>query len=54
LVAIYQDLPLGTADASVVACAERLGITEVATVDFRHFTVARPIHTAAFTLLPTR
>lgn len=54
LVAIYQDLPLGTADASVVACAERLGITEVATVDFRHFTVVRPIHTAAFTLLPTR
>ncbi|HEX5495790.1 MAG TPA: PIN domain-containing protein [Mycobacteriales bacterium] len=52
LVATYRDLPLGTADASVVACAERLGITQVATVDRRHFTIVRPVHTAAFTLLP--
>lgn len=42
LVARYSDLPLGTVDASVVATAERLAITEVATLDRRHFTVVRP------------
>jgi uncharacterized protein len=52
LVARYRDLPLGTVDASVVATAERLGIDEVATVDRRHFTVVRPRHIEAFTLLP--
>jgi predicted nucleic acid-binding protein len=52
LVATYRDLPLGTVDASVVAAAERLDITDVATVDRRHFGVVRPKHTAAFTLLP--
>lgn len=52
LVSRYRDLPLGTVDASVVATAERLGVTEVATVDRRHFTVVRPAHVAAFTLLP--
>ncbi len=39
LVDRYQDLPLGPVDASVIACAERLGVDEVATVDRRHFTV---------------
>lgn len=52
LVSRYRDLPLGTVDASVVAAGERLGITEVATVDRRHFSVVRPNHTAVFTLLP--
>ncbi len=52
LVWTYRDLPLGTVDASVVATGERLGITEVATLDRRHFTVVRPSHTAAFDLLP--
>jgi predicted nucleic acid-binding protein len=52
LVARYRDLPLGTVDASVVAAAERLGLTEIATVDRRHFTVVRPAHVATFTLLP--
>lgn len=52
LVAQYRDLPLGTVDASVVATAERLGLSEVATVDRRHFTVVRPSHIDAFTLLP--
>lgn len=52
LVARYRDLPLGTVDASVVATAERLGINEIATVDRRHFTIVRPGHTEAFTLLP--
>lgn len=52
LVARYRDLPLGTVDASVVAAAERLGVSEIATVDRRHFTVVRPNHIDAFTLLP--
>lgn len=52
LVARYRDLPLGMVDASVVTTAERLGIREIATVDQRHFTVVRPNHVKAFTLMP--
>ncbi|GAB3435824.1 type II toxin-antitoxin system VapC family toxin [Actinophytocola sediminis] len=52
LVRQYADLPLGTSDASVIALAERLDITEVATLDLRHFTVVRPRHVQALTLLP--
>lgn len=52
LVAQYDDLRLGTTDASVIALAERLGITEIATLDRRHFTAVRPRHIEAFTLLP--
>ncbi len=52
LVATYRDLPLGTVDASVIAVAERLGITDVATLDHRHFSLVRPRHVDAFTLLP--
>lgn len=52
LVATYADLPLGGVDASVIAIAERLKLTEVATLDHRHFNVVRPRHTKALTLLP--
>ncbi|MGW5574557.1 type II toxin-antitoxin system VapC family toxin [Nocardia thailandica] len=52
LVARYRDWPLGTADASVVAAAERLNVTDVATVDRRHFGAVRPRHVEAFRLLP--
>jgi uncharacterized protein len=48
----YRNLPLGTVDASVVATAERLGITEIATLDRRDFGVVRPRHVSAFTVLP--
>jgi uncharacterized protein len=48
----YRDLPLGTVDASVVACAERLGATTIATLDRRHFSVVQPLHVSAFTLVP--
>lgn len=41
LVAQYKDLPLGTVDALVNAAAERLGTSNVATVDWRHFTVVK-------------
>jgi uncharacterized protein len=52
LVARYRDLPLGTVDASVVAAAERLEVTEIATTDRRHFDVVRPAHVETFELLP--
>ncbi|MEI2715226.1 MAG: PIN domain-containing protein [Nocardioides sp.] len=52
LITHYDDLPLGTTDASVIALAERLGVTEVATLDRRHFTVVRPRHVGALTLIP--
>lgn len=50
--ATYRELPLGTVDASVVAAAERLDVTEVATLDRRDFGVVRPQHTEGFVLLP--
>jgi uncharacterized protein len=42
LVNTYESLPLGTTDASIAAIAERLGLTDVATLDRRQFTVVRP------------
>lgn len=52
LVEEYADLPLGTVDASVVAAAERLGVSTIATLDRRHFSVVRPRHVESFELLP--
>jgi hypothetical protein len=52
LVERYSDLPLGAADASVIALAERLDVREIATLDHRDFTVVRPRHVDALTLLP--
>jgi hypothetical protein len=52
LIGQYADLPLGLVDASVVALAEQLGVEELATLDRRHFSVVRPRHVDAFTLLP--
>jgi predicted nucleic acid-binding protein len=52
LVEQYADLPLGTTDACIVALAERLNITELVTLDRRHFSVVRPRHIQALTLIP--
>ena len=52
LVEQYADLPLGTTDACLVALAERLGVTEIATLDRRHFGVVRPRHVEALLLIP--
>ena len=52
LVERYADFPLGGADASVVALAERLDTDIVVTFDHRHFAAIRPHHREAFTLLP--
>lgn len=54
LIRIYADLRLGGTDASVVALAERLAITTIATLNRRDFTVVRPRHTEAFELVPQR
>ena len=52
LQAQYRDLALGVVDASVVALAERLGESKVATLDQPHFGAVRPAHAAALELLP--
>jgi predicted nucleic acid-binding protein len=52
LVAQYADLGLSFVDASVVAVAERLRETTIATLDQRHFSVVKPMHCEAFTLVP--
>lgn len=52
LVTTYADLRLGGTDASLVALAERLGVTTIATLNRRHFTVVRPRHADAFEMLP--
>jgi predicted nucleic acid-binding protein len=52
LVGQYANLDLGAADASIVAVAERMGISRIATVDRRDFTVVRPKHVPAFELIP--
>jgi predicted nucleic acid-binding protein len=48
----YHDLDLGFVDASVIAICERLGETQVATLDRRHYSVVRPRHCSHLTLLP--
>jgi len=52
LVRQYRDFPLGGADASVVALAERLDTDIVITLEQRHFRAIRPRHRASFRLLP--
>ena len=48
----YEDLDLGLVDASVIAVAERLGITTIASIDRRDLLVVRPAHCDAFELIP--
>ena len=48
----YMGFPLGVADASVIAAAERLRASEVATLDQRHFRAVTPAHVTALNLLP--
>jgi predicted nucleic acid-binding protein len=48
----YADQHLGGVDAGLIALAERLGLTKIASLDHRHFGVVKPSHIAALTLLP--
>ena len=52
LIRRYADLRLGFVDASIVAIAERLEETTIATLDRRHFSIVKPLHCEAFTLVP--
>jgi uncharacterized protein len=52
LVDRYTTLGLGVVDASVIAVAERLELTSIATMNGRDFYAVRPKHCPAFTLLP--
>ncbi len=48
----YADANIGFEDASIVAVAERIGVTRIYTLDRRHFTMIRPAHLDRFELLP--
>ena len=50
LLSTYPDI--GLVDASVVAIAERLRVTVIATTDRRHFATVRPRHRRSFDLVP--
>ena len=52
LVDEYADMRLGVVDASVIALAERLKLTTIATLDRRHFSAVRPRHTESLLLVP--
>jgi hypothetical protein len=52
LQARYDDFTLGVVDASVIALAERLGESRIATLDQRHFRAVRPAHAETLSLLP--
>jgi uncharacterized protein len=52
LIETYASLRLGFVDASVIAIAERLELTDIATMNDRDFYAVRPKHCTAFTLLP--
>lgn len=52
LVVHYADLRLGGTDASLIALAEHHHEGRIATLNRRHFSVVRPTHVDAFTLLP--
>jgi predicted nucleic acid-binding protein len=52
LIERYADMGLGLVDASIIAVAERLGHTTIATLNHRDFRVVRPAHCDAFELIP--
>ena len=48
----YADQHLGGVDAGLIAVAERLALTKIATLDRRYFGVVKPSHTKVITLIP--
>jgi len=52
LIKTYDNLGLGFVDSSIIAVAERLGQSTLATLNHRDFTVVRPTHRDAFDLVP--
>ena len=47
----YADLALGLVDASIIAVAEELGVSKLATRDVRHFSAVRLQRGQAFELV---
>jgi len=52
LVEQYATFPLGAVDACVLAIAEKLNVTKVASIDHRHFYAVKLRHREALELLP--
>ncbi len=50
----YADLPMDLADAALVHVAERDAMTEIFTLDHKHFSIYRPGRRRRFSVLPTR
>jgi predicted nucleic acid-binding protein len=48
----YRDLPMDLADAALVRVAERESLTQMFTLDRKHFSVYRPGRRRRFALLP--
>jgi len=49
---IYANIKLDFVDCCLTALAERLNITQIATLDRRDFSIIRPRHVSYFTLVP--
>ena len=50
----YRDLPMDLADAALVRVAEREGLTDIFTLDRRHFLIYRPGRRRRFAIVPER
>ena len=48
----YRDLPMDLADAALVRVAERESLTEIFTLDRRHFRTYRPGRRRSFSIVP--
>ncbi|HEX5473928.1 MAG TPA: hypothetical protein VFX12_04620 [Vicinamibacterales bacterium] len=48
----YRDLPMDLADAALVRIAERESLTEIFTLDRRHFSLYRPGRRRRFSIVP--
>lgn len=48
----YRDLPMDLADAALVRVAERDGLSQIFTLDRRHFSIYRPGRRRRFAILP--
>ncbi|MBI5196060.1 MAG: PIN domain-containing protein [Nitrospirae bacterium] len=48
----YEDFNIGFVDASIIAISERLNVCKIVTTDRKHFSVIKPKHCGAFSLLP--
>lgn len=52
MIVVYAEVGLGIVDVSVIAVAERLGVTTIATLNRRDFAVVRPAHCDTLDLMP--